>query len=157
MFGFSKYAAERVTLSLHPGDLELGERTGRHAVLDFEDDILGALVRGTATGVQSTDFAEIVGSTSAPDFAGAVYRRYSGAGGSTVLARIIGDPSGYAGVALCSIEIAYRKGDASGAAAARAITASVEKALRALNTLGSISCTSQISPAMKSEAKAALR
>jgi len=157
MFGFSKYAAEKVRLSLHPGDLELGQNTGRHAVLDFEDDILGAFARGIVTGVQSAGFAEIVGSSSAPDFAGAVYRRYSGAGESTVLARILGNPSGHAGIASCDIEIAYRKGDASGAAAARTIAASVERELRSLNTLGSISCTSTISPAMKSEAKTALR
>jgi len=157
MVGLSKYAAENVTLSLHPGDLELGERTGRHAVLDFEDDIVGALTRGFATGIESSGFVEIVGSRSAPDFTGLLYMRYSGAGGSDILTRIYGSPDVYAGVALCGVEITCRKGDTGAAAVAGSIISSVEKALEALNTLGNVRRASKISPAMKSQVKAALR
>lgn len=156
MFGFSKHAAEQASIFLHPGDLELGASTGFHTAYDFDEDIFGAFIRGITAGVRACGYAEVAGSTSAPDFAGAVYRRYSGVEGSTVLARIHATSSGYAGIASCSIEVAYRKGDPSGATAAQVITSSVENELKALKTLGDVRRKSEMSKAMKSEVKASL-
>lgn len=157
MFGASSYASESTQLSLHPGDLELGESSGRHAALDFEVDILAALAAGLRQGAASVGFTEVDGSTSAPDFAGQIYHRYSGnGGGATVLARVLGSPSGYAGIAQVGVEVGYRKGDQASATAARTIATSVEDSLRNLNTLGSLSRKSAITQPMKTQAKSSL-
>lgn len=155
MFGASSYASESTQLSLHPGDLELGESSGQHAALDFEEDILAALAAGLRQGAATAGFTEVDGSTSVPDFAGQIYRRYS-RDGATVLARVCGSPSGYAGIAQVGVEVGYRKGDQAGATAACTIATSVEDSLRNLSTLGSLSRKSAVTQAMKTQAKTSL-
>lgn len=156
MFGSTAYASEQAQLLLHPGDLEMGVNSGRHAPLDFEADIFAALLAGLNQGVASAGFAEAGAATSGPDFAGAVYRCYSGPDGTTVLARVLGSPSTYASIAMVSVEVGYGKRNQAGATAARTIVTSIESSLRNLNTLGSVARKATISQAMKAQAKVSL-
>lgn len=156
MFGSTAYASEQAQLFLHPGDLELGVNSGRHASLDFEADIFAALLAGLNQGVAAAGFTEAEAATIAPDFAGAVYRRYSGPDGTTLLARVLGSPSTDAGIAIVSVEVGYGKRNQAGATAARTIVTSIESSLQNLNTLGSVSRKATISQAMKAQAKASL-